>query len=1129
MKKILFVVSLLISGFAVNAQREASNWFFGNNAGIRFNADNSITPTTGALSTDEGCSSISDSNGQLLFYTDGITVFDRNNNPMPNGFGLNGSPSSTQSGIIIPKPQDPDIYYIFTVDTATFDNTDFGFSYSEVDMRRNGGLGDITIKNVNLLQDSSEKISAVLKDCQSQTIWVVTLANATGTPPPGNGPNQFDTFHAFEVTSTGVNPIAVTSPASVVATDQRGYLKFSPDGTKLASANPQNGLYVYDFDLDNGVVTGFPTSLTINAPGIGTATRPYGLEFSPNGELLYVSSSNDFFSQIPGENNNPQNHFSSLAQFDLTVPNVQTSLTIIDQRNSYRSALQLGPDRKIYRTQSQTYSIGENALSVIENPNERGIACDFRYNAVTLNNFARQGLPPFITSFFVETIDIINDPEITTTFLPLCNGGSYTLSADNIPGATYTWSFNGLQQTTPTVPYEFEVLQNGVYEVFIELNTGDCETFQGVATVEYSTNPEAYTPTRPPNTNSQIEVCDDDRNDGVFEDFNFTQLDAEILNGQDDTEFVVKYYRTEDDAFNGENEIVFPYTNENNPQQIFVRVENRNNPNCFKVNDTNTGVPISFNIEVYNTPEIVLLENQELCDTEGDTTDGIVTTNLLSLNDDILGPTQDEMDYTITYHSSLVDADNKDNPLPSNYTNNNDPFNDEVFIRIENNAKRDCYTTGRFTFTINLTPIANNATIFQCDEDGIPNGLTLFNISEVDDVVTNSDPNSNVDYYLNTADALAQDNAIDATNYTNTSNPQIIVARVNSTTSDCFSLSEVTLEVSATSANDAYLGVCDQDGIEDGFTTFILSDADDQVLDGLPAGLDLVYYETLDDALLETNPLPNDYTNEQAFMQTVYVRVENDNNCYGINAVTLEVLGLPNVETDPEPIYYCLNNFPEPITINGGVFDDIPNNYYYDWDTGETTIEIEVNEPRTYTVTVTSVAGCSKERRVVVLPSGTPTGIDFEVTDTSENNTITVLAVGPGDYEYALEDINVFYQDSNVFENVRPGIYTVFVRDKNGCGVSTDMVSVVGFPKFFTPNGDGQNDFWQVKGISDQFQPNSKILIFDRHGKLMKELNPLGSGWDGTYNGTPVANSDYWFTVTLEDGRQFSSHFSLKR
>ncbi|MDY2588422.1 T9SS type B sorting domain-containing protein, partial [Winogradskyella aquimaris] len=117
----------------------------------------------------------------------------------------------------------------------------------------------------------------------------------------------------------------------------------------------------------------------------------------------------------------------------------------------------------------------------------------------------------------------------------------------------------------------------------------------------------------------------------------------------------------------------------------------------------------------------------------------------------------------------------------------------------------------------------------------------------------------------------------------------------------------------------------------------------------------------------------------------------------------------------------------------------------------------------------------------------------------------------------------------NIFEDVLPGLYTVFVRDKNDCGISEELVSVIGFPKFFTPNGDGTNEFWQVKGINNQFQANSTIFIFDRFGKLLAELDPLGPGWNGTYNGAKMPASDYWFKVKLEDGRTFTSHFSLVR
>lgn len=121
------------------------------------------------------------------------------------------------------------------------------------------------------------------------------------------------------------------------------------------------------------------------------------------------------------------------------------------------------------------------------------------------------------------------------------------------------------------------------------------------------------------------------------------------------------------------------------------------------------------------------------------------------------------------------------------------------------------------------------------------------------------------------------------------------------------------------------------------------------------------------------------------------------------------------------------------------------------------------------------------------------------------------------------------FQDSNIFENIFPGIYNVLVRDnKNDCGVVNKGVSVIGFPKFFTPNNDGVNDTWKVYGVSSMFQPNTKIKIFNRFGKLVKELDPLGQGWNGLYQGAKLPSDDYWFFVQLQDGRVFKNHFTLK-
>ena len=154
---------------------------------------------------------------------------------------------------------------------------------------------------------------------------------------------------------------------------------------------------------------------------------------------------------------------------------------------------------------------------------------------------------------------------------------------------------------------------------------------------------------------------------------------------------------------------------------------------------------------------------------------------------------------------------------------------------------------------------------------------------------------------------------------------------------------------------------------------------------------------------------------------------------------------------------------------------------------------------------------------------------DVEVVDATSNNMITIFVSGEGDYEYSLNNINGPYQDSNVFENVPPGLHTVYIRDKNNCGIVEDIVSVIGFPKFLTPNGDGYHDTWQVYGLNHSSQIESIVYIFDRYGKLIKQLSPTGIGWDGTFNGKPMPSSDYWFHVKLQDGRVFKSHFTLKR
>ena len=1080
------------------AQNQASNWFFGERAGINFDISSGIVSSlnTGQLNTLEGCTSISDNAGNLVLYTDGRTVYNRNHQVMLNGTGLFGDPSSTQSALVVPAPKDPNKYYIFTVDTTVNPNSDpdNGFNYSIVDMSLDGGLGGITSKNIQLLVDSTEKITAVLKDCQSESIWVMTFASFDGSV------EFFNSFHAFEVSTTGVNSNSVVSSfAPIPGSDPRGQIKVSPDGKKFVSANMVGGLYIYDFDAATGIVSN-ELELFINS----SSPFAYGVEFSPNSELLYVHSSNNTTFDGPASI-----HQSTLTQFNLTAPNIQASEFTVEQRQLYRGSLQLGPNGKIYRALSSNYFNGLPFLGVINNPNALGAACNYQHNAINLSpNLSTQGLPPFIQSFFNDQIDIIQNGT-STTALKLCTGDTYILSYEDIPDAIYTWSKDGAPLSESD--FDLEVTEGGTYELLIEFNNGSCDTFEGVAYVSYHEIPIANQP-------NDIIVCDDDNNDQWA--FNFTTQDIDVIGLQDSNVFSVHYFKSQADASNNVNEIIGTYNNITNPQEIFVRIYNTENPNCYDLT--------SFFIEIFDTPVANAIGNWEVCDDDddGDDMNGQRNVDLSTLNSSVLGSQNASLN-SISYHSSQADADSNSNTLPNIYYNIT-PNNEEIFVRIENNLNTRCYSTMSFNYVVNQIPEAFNSTLFQCDEDGNPDGFTLFNLTEAIDELTGGNNNRTTKFYLSLFDAENDYNEINGNSFSNTINPQTIFVRVINSLTDCYGISQLLLDVTATDANDAIIEKCDDDGIEDGFYNFNLNEADATILNGLPATVTLSYYETYEDSLLEQNALSIPYTNTNPYLQTIFARVENDNACYGITEVQLVVYELPNIETEFETLY-CLNIFPDPITVNSGLINNVPTDFTYSWSTGETTQEILINAPGTYTVTVSNVNACTKLRTITVLPSNTATFENIEVTDATSNNTISILVSGEGDYEFSLNQIGGPYQESNFFENVPPGLHTVYVRDKNNCGIVSEIVSVIGFPKYFTPNGDSYNDTWHVYGINDISQFKSEVFIYDRYGKLIKQLDPQGSGWDGTFNGQELPTNDYWFHVKLQDGRIFKSHFSLKR
>jgi gliding motility-associated-like protein len=922
LKLLIFVLFLSLNSFS---QGEASNWFFGNKAGIKFNADNSITvlsvnPNPIAINTNEGCSSLSDPNGNLLFYTDGRTVWDRNHLIMPNGnymagLGLLGDPSSTQSGVIIPNPANPNIYYLFTVDephqtnasvypnqyTGTYtepngqiqgipeadDGFNNGLNYSIIDMSivgSNGSIGDVAVRNNPLVTYDPNPFGEEIKYKCSEKVTAVKVENGLGYWVITHFTNK---FYAFKIDENGVNETPVITqinpmvPVSGYRRNAIGQIKASPNGKKVAIAHNQlsvetaateaNGaVYLYDFDNETGIIS--------NGIRLMENVNPYGVEFSAETKKLYITTA------------------SALTQFNLENTPIIASETIISNRGN--ASLQLGPDKKIYKANINTDN--DATLDVINNPELDGNLCNFQQEAVALGaGISRFGLPHFITSTFSSTITARN----------LCLGDT-TL---------------------------FEVAANGTIDS-VEWDFGDGS----------------------PTTNSV-------------------------------------------------------------------------SPN-----------------HVYNS-----------------TGEFIVSVTLV------------------------------------------------VGGNIINESKE---------IVISALPQAFPSSLVQCSPSSSETNI-LFNLSQANNEITGNDSSLIVSFYKLASDATNGVNQL-PTNYSNISNPEQIVVKVTNPASGCYTLTTLDLIVNPSNNPEIIIRKCD-DPNEDGITQFQLSDA---TINGFSATATTLYYATLDDAFLEINPINISFTNTTADAQIVYARVEENNECLGIFSIQLIVEPLPQLKTtDISDI--CTNITDQTITLTAGLLQGNLSNFNFQWSTGQSTPSIQVNLPGTYSVQVTNSLGCAKSQTFTVLPSNNATILNVIITDLVENNTVTILldAQSIGDYLYSLDDPNGPFQESNHFENVASGFHTVYVYSTKGCGTTPQNISVLEVPKFFTPNQDGVNDTWNIVGINALFYANSKIYVFDRFGKLLADINPKGPGWNGIYNGQNLPSTDYWYVLTLDNGRIVRGHFSLVR
>lgn len=700
MKNKIFLFLTLIISINAFSQKEAAIWYFGEKAGLDFNSGSPVSITDGKIITSEGCASISDKNGSVLFYTDGSLVFNKFHKVMPNGSGLLGHNSSTQSAIIVPKPNNPYVYYIFTVDQPLPDNVDDnplndqdppnnGLNYSEVDIRLDNGLGDIpeNKKNIHLItynpEDKeevkfkcSEKITAV-QHGDGISFWVIT--------------HFLNTFYTFKVSNSGVNktPIKSSTPLNVntggYLTNAIGYLKISPNGKKIAIANsslkPDNELgpkgeikrntgnvWLFDFDSTTGIVN--------NGIPLISSTNPYGVEFSAKSRKIYVSV-NLYNSEGIGIG-------SSLLQYNLKNNNIISSKIEIVTSQKVAGALQLGIDEKIYRSGYDISKQGGNKLSVINNPEQDGTDCNLLVDEIDLKGgVVKLGLPPFITSLFLYSFNYeFNCLGSATHF--------YYNSAEKVDSVK--WDFGDGSTSTDKDAYH-TYSKSGDYKVTLikSVNGEEKEPIEKTITIFETPKTSAI-----PVKLIQCDTQDSNSLDGLA-NFNLDLAKETVASNQKDLE--IYFYNTIAAANadqNNVNALDLIYRNSVPNETIYAKLVVPSG-SCFGLQ------PILLKAN----PNISILPSPlHECATTSNNANFDLEKKIIQIRTELNLP----QNISFTFFASKKEAELGANPIGKKYLSNSTT----IYIRAEN--EDGCYGTGQFDIIVEPSPLIKlKDTVLLCE------------------------------------------------------------------------------------------------------------------------------------------------------------------------------------------------------------------------------------------------------------------------------------------------------------------------------------------------------------------------------------------------------------------------------
>ena len=653
MKNIAVICFLFLLPLALYSQNETANWYFGNGAGLSFNSGIRTVLNDGAMIAPAGCTSISDKNGNLLFYSNGETIWNSNHVIMDNGDNMSGDPELTQNSIIVPNPDNENIYYIFTIRKDIGNTFYTGVYYSTVEFSAAQPLGHVTDKNIQLVNASSERITAIYMP-EGNAYKVITFSKEPfnlvfGQPVPQD--QEIDTFCYFDVTSSGVS-LSSMQTSEYPTVSSAGAMKVSPNGQYLAIAdNEQNRIFIYNLDAQTDSLI---YSKQINTGLFGAPHLfPYGLEFSPDSNVIYFS-----------------NFFRAIYQFHHT-----SNTDVVDKifiGNSYPymyGSLQLAIDSKIYIASFTEDGSSPPNLSVINKPNETtGEACEFEKLTIDLgSNGSFKGLPNFVQSFFENRI-ITENRCVSDIF-------DFDLNAYSTIQSVI-WEFgDGNTSSSLSPTHQFENPGNYVVKATIEVNGKFIDLYKQINVYSLPSVEDGITMTQ----------CDSD-NDGISF-FNLYSFE-EYIDDSDTVDFELSFYHTYQQALDGVSPIEQPeaYESNFNFEEIFVRITSP--VGCVSYSNFFLESEYSFLDDI---------EGIRVCEeNDGVFGNSIGKFDLRPKTDEIRAQFDIPESSSITFYASLQDAQTFTNPLSQAY----ETTSTTIWVRVDG-ANGECGGVGPIQLNVN--------------------------------------------------------------------------------------------------------------------------------------------------------------------------------------------------------------------------------------------------------------------------------------------------------------------------------------------------------------------------------------------------------------------------------------------